>query len=294
MGNYGAYSRHGQAGCVGHSGTSKAKFSSLVSFCFIPYRSRIDLTPFLGYLLECWGTRIYLLPARHAGNGLERGYFLSMPTEPSIKRAIAFVDGQNLFYAARNAFGYDYPNYDIASLAHAICKEQKWSLTRVCFYTGIPDSSDDPFWNHFWTAKLAQMGRQKVRVFSRPLRYRNQTVHLPAGQTHTFLVGQEKGVDVRLALDIVSAAYQGAFDVALVFSQDQALSEVADELRLIGQKQNRWLKMVSAFPQSPVSPNRRGINKSDWIKIDRATYDSCLDKRDYRPKVKPQQATASR
>ena len=33
-----------------------------------------------------------------------------MPTEPGVKRTIAFVDGQNLFHAAREAFGYTYPN----------------------------------------------------------------------------------------------------------------------------------------------------------------------------------------
>ncbi len=29
-----------------------------------------------------------------------------MPTEPQIKRTVAFVDGQNLFHSARFAFGY--------------------------------------------------------------------------------------------------------------------------------------------------------------------------------------------
>jgi hypothetical protein len=130
------------------------------------------------------------------------------------------------------------------------------------------------------------MGRQGVHVFSRALRYRNQTVRLPNGQTHTFLVGQEKGVDVRLALDIVGMAYQQAYDVALVFSQDQDLSEVADEIRRIAAQQDRWIKMASAFPFSPASPNRRGINGTDWVKIDRATYVACLDTRDYRPKPK--------
>src|SRR5437667_5804389 len=209
-----------------------------------------------------------------------------MPAEPALKRAVIFVDGQNLFYAARNAFGYAYPNYDVAALASSVCQKQNWNWAQVRFYTGIPDAADDPFWNHFWTAKLAQMGRQKVHVFSRPLRYRNQTVRLPTGQTHTFLVGQEKGVDVRLALDIVSCAYQNAYNVALIFSQDQDLSEVADELRQIGQGQNRWIKMASAFPSSPASLNRRGINTTDWIRIERAIYDACLDTRDYRPKRK--------
>ncbi len=37
--------------------------------------------------------------------------------EPALKRVVAFVDGQNLFYAAKEAFGYQYPNYDILKLA---------------------------------------------------------------------------------------------------------------------------------------------------------------------------------
>ena len=36
-----------------------------------------------------------------------------MATEPAMKRAIAFVDGQNLYHAAKASFGYNYPNYDI-------------------------------------------------------------------------------------------------------------------------------------------------------------------------------------
>jgi hypothetical protein len=35
---------------------------------------------------------------------------------------------------------------------------------------------------------------------------------------------------------------------------------------------------------SPASANRKGIHSTDWLPIDRATYDSCLDTRDYRPK----------
>ncbi|HEX7549996.1 MAG TPA: hypothetical protein VF579_05440 [Candidatus Methylomirabilis sp.] len=48
-----------------------------------------------------------------------------MPPEPTVKRTVAFIDGQNLFHAVREAFGY----------------------------TGIPDPSDDPFWNRFWLHK---------------------------------------------------------------------------------------------------------------------------------------------
>jgi uncharacterized LabA/DUF88 family protein len=207
-----------------------------------------------------------------------------MPGEPSTKRTVAFIDGQNLFYAAKEAFGYSYPNYDPLSLSQAICQMQGWNLTAIRFYTGVPDVQDDPFWHHFWTAKLAQMGRLGVHIFARPLRYRNQTFTLPDGTKHTILVGQEKGVDVRLALDIVRLVNENEYDVCLILSQDQDLTEAVDEVKEMARKQNRWVKVACAFPSSPASRNRRGIDKTDWIRIERAMYDACLDHRDYRPK----------
>ena len=149
-----------------------------------------------------------------------------MLTEPVTKRTVAFVDGQNLFYAAKEAFGYTYPNYDVFELATTVCASNHWRLDQVRFYTGVPHQQDHPRWHGFWTAKLAQMGREGVHVYSRPLRYRNQSITL----------------------------------------------------------QQRWLKVACAFPSSPTSRNTRGINSTDWIQINRATYDACLDPRDYRPK----------
>ena len=151
-----------------------------------------------------------------------------MPAEPAIKRVVAFVDGQNLYRSAKTAFGYHYPNYDVQALARTVCAGEGWQLDQVRFYTGIPDVTDNAFWNHFWNAKFAQMGRQGVHVFWRLLRYRNESVHLPDGTEVTVLVGREKGVDVRLALDVVRLASRHEYDIALVFSQDQDLSEVAE------------------------------------------------------------------
>lgn len=205
-----------------------------------------------------------------------------MVHEPTIHRAIAFIDGQNLFHAAKEAFGYSYPNYDCAALVREICQQHGWQMGGVRFYTGVPERRDDPAWNHFWKAKLGAMGHRGVSVFTRSLRYRTHTVQLPDGKSRTFRVGEEKGIDVRIALDTIHAAYRREYDVALIFSQDQDLSEVADQIRLIAREQHRWIKVVSAFPVSPNSRNRRGINKTDWVRIDRSLYDLCLDSRDYR------------
>ncbi|MFI5341433.1 MAG: NYN domain-containing protein [Candidatus Methylomirabilales bacterium] len=206
-----------------------------------------------------------------------------MPPEPAVKRTVAFIYRQNLFHAARESFGYTYPNFDVLALARLICQRQGWQLGLGHFYTGIPDPADDPFWNYFWQHKLAMLGRQGVTVYSRPLRYRNRRIRLPDGTEHTYLAGEEKGIDVRIALDVVRMAHWGEYDVALVFSQDQDLSEVAEEVRTIAKEHDRWLKIACAYPLSPTTRNRRGINKTDWIPIDRAMYDLCLDLRDYRP-----------
>jgi uncharacterized LabA/DUF88 family protein len=207
-----------------------------------------------------------------------------MPTEPSIKRTVAFFDGQNLFHHAKAAFGYPFPNYDPHKLADHICAIKGWQLTDVYFYTGVPSDFDKPFWNHFWTAKMAIMGTRGIKTFSRPLRYRNQSIILPDGSATVAPVGQEKGIDVRIALDIVRYALDDAYDVALIFSQDQDLSEAVEDVKKISRFKDRWIKLACAFPVSPTVPKPRGVNGADWIRIDRATYDACLDPIDYRPK----------
>jgi uncharacterized LabA/DUF88 family protein len=205
-----------------------------------------------------------------------------MAREPSPKRAIVFFDGQNLFHGAKEAFGYSYPSYDPASLARVVCDRQGWQLAEVRFYTGVHTPEGDEHWHRFWGKKLTAMGRKGVKVFRRELRYQNTTIQLPDGTERTTAVAQEKGIDVRIALDVVRCVLEALCDVAVIFSQDQDLSEVADEVRRISHREQRWVKIVSAFPVGPTSRNRRGINGTDWIRIDRATYDACVDPRDYR------------
>ena len=126
------------------------------------------------------------------------------------------------------------------------------------------------------------MGKAGIEVFSRPLRYRNDSVKLPDGSTHTFLRGSEKGIDIRIALDVIRLAVRNEYDVAIICSQDQDLSEVADEIRVISKLGARWIRIACAYPVSPTSRNKRGINHSQWIQLDRKTYDACLDPTDYR------------
>jgi uncharacterized LabA/DUF88 family protein len=206
---------------------------------------------------------------------------------PHEKRAVAFFDGQNLFYAAKYAFGYSFPNYDVGALAEKVATANGWRLAETRFYTGIPDAGADPIRHAFWAAKTASMGRQGIFAFTRPLRSRTIQTPNPVGPARTGVAWVEKGIDVRIAIDVISLAFKRVFDVAIVFSQDQDLSEVANEIRAIAAAQGRWIKIVSAYPVGTDYTNTRGINGTDWFKMDKPFYDSCIDPTDYRPRRTP-------
>ena len=121
------------------------------------------------------------------------------------------------------------------------------------------------------------MRRAGIVVTSRPLRYRVETVRLPDGSVHDIPVEREKGIDLRLGLDVVRMACNAELDVAIVFSQDQDLAEVAGEVRDISRSADRWLKVVSAFPHGPNATSTRGIDRSGWFRMDREFYDASLD-----------------
>jgi uncharacterized LabA/DUF88 family protein len=207
-----------------------------------------------------------------------------MASEPETKRAVCFFDGQNLFHHAKEAFGCQYPDYSPLALASCICKQHGLSLQQIRFYTGIPAKHDDPFWNAFWSAKLLAMSRMGIFTFSRQLRYRKRSFAIRPGIELSREIGEEKGIDVRIAIDVIRLVRMNELDVAVLFSQDQDFSEVADEIRAIADEQDRWIKIASAFPDSPTATNNRGINKTDWLRIDRAMYEACIDRRDYRPR----------
>ncbi|MEJ0025274.1 MAG: NYN domain-containing protein [Rhizomicrobium sp.] len=143
---------------------------------------------------------------------------------------MAFVDGQNLFQHAKAAFGHFHPNYDLVKLHAAVCAANGWSPNLIRFYTGVPNAAESQMWASYWSNRILAMKRAGIVTTTRPLRYRKDIVEIGGVQTvHT--TPQEKGIDVRLALDVVSYARKGNFNVAVIYSQDQDLCEVVEFVR---------------------------------------------------------------
>ena len=192
-------------------------------------------------------------------------------------RTIVLIDGQNLYHLARRAWAsgpsspYAWPSYDVGKLASALVSRTPGrTLVETRFYTGVPDRSAGswaPFWRDFWSNKIGALQDQGIYV------YRGR---VNAG-------GQEKGVDVSLALDLVRAAYNQQYEAAIIVSQDWDFGPAVRLAKEIAQEQGRTLVFESCFPVGP-GLSRRGVPGTTWIPIDQATYDACRDPRDYRPR----------
>lgn len=200
--------------------------------------------------------------------------------------SMAFFDAQNLYRHAKDAFEsdltheYHHPNFDPIKLHARVAAEMGFTPTLTRLYTGVPVALENKMWADYWNNRVLALKRAGVHVFTRELRYYPGI--MADGSRGN--IPHEKGVDVRLALDVVRCARKKEFDAAIIFSQDQDLSEAADEVREIAREQGRKIEIISAFPCGAEATALRGINKTHWFRMDKDFYDSCLDPKDYRSK----------
>ncbi len=122
------------------------------------------------------------------------------------------------------------------------------------------------FWHGFWTNKLRYLASRGIYIYK--------------GRVNPG--GQEKGVDVSLAIDLVRLTYEQAYEVGIIVSQDWDFGPAVQLAKRIAREQGRVLIFESAFPQNERSGSNRGIPGTEWVRIEKATYDACFDPRDYR------------
>jgi len=94
--------------------------------------------------------------------------------------------------------------------------------------------------------------------------------------------GQEKGVDVKIAVDIVHLTYEKQFDTALIISQDRDFEPAIRLSKRIAESQNRRIEFESHYIIGQGKSSDRGIPGTIWKPIDKTTFDSCCDANDYR------------
>ena len=192
---------------------------------------------------------------------------------------IVLFDGQNLYHGAKDAWRpktatgpspYSWPSYDVERLAATLVSLVPGrTLKQIRFYTGVPDPSLGPtqkFWHGFWSNKLRYL--------------KNRGVFTYRGRINAS--GQEKGVDVSIAIDLVWLTYEQEYEVAIIVSQDWDFGPAVRMAKLIAKNQGRQLVFESSFPLGPGTSSNRGVPGTIWVPINQSTYDVCQDPRDYR------------
>ena len=202
---------------------------------------------------------------------------------PSLDRLAVFIDYQNAYRGARQAFGvgdHDHHvvgQFDPMKLAKLIeTLHPRYSgarlrkLVQVLIYRGMPGSSQSP---DGYAAARKQVNRwrragstdgPRLEVCTRPLDYRT-------GRP------REKGIDVVLALDLAFDAANSLFDVVVLFSGDSDLLPALERAHASG---------VACETAAWTGGGRRQPQR-DYIgwehRLSRRDYDQVHDSFDYRP-----------
>lgn len=175
-------------------------------------------------------------------------------------RVMVFIDGQNLYMACRRLFGH--PLCHPHLLAQHLAGFRTKNRVACRFYTGRPNPNipgEGTKASHL-DRRLNSMRKAGVTVVTRPLRYHwdwghREKLSMPeAGATPQQVTlspwqrPQEKGIDLRIGLDVVEFALMGAFDVGVVVSLDRDLYEIPEALANLKQFIKRPLRLEAAVP----------------------------------------------
>jgi uncharacterized LabA/DUF88 family protein len=203
-------------------------------------------------------------------------------------RVTVFLDWQNVYRHAREAFHTPGEHHvkgqvDPVDLSEVLAaRVEGGELTAVRIYRGMPDNAFDP---HAYAASRRhhtawQRADPRVILTTRKLRYPDNYVH---GRSSVSEV-KEKGIDVALALDLVTMATDQAYDLAIVMSCDHDLAPALE--RVLARRATRgegpdvavasWKKDRGKSPRMWLT---RGRAFCHWL--ERQDYWGVTDEHDY-------------
>lgn len=199
------------------------------------------------------------------------------------RRNHIFIDGQNLYLSAKRAFGLRYPDFDIPKLGrHLSDRISPDEDPNIRFYIGMPIARYSPHWTNFWSNKLQAAREAGVGVTTRDLRYLTETDPNAPGGVRV-LSAREKGIDLRIALDVMAAVRRPDCGNILIVSRDQDFQEVVRDVRALCEQTGRQIGIWSAFPEVINGPAfNRGVDGTTELMITREQYRTLRDQADYR------------
>lgn len=223
-------------------------------------------------------------------------------------RVGVFIDGQNVTIGARYAFGRESGgngtgNMHPLLLGRALAGE--CDLVEIRYVTGIPNRDVD---QDRWEVERRRhdlMAATDVVVLEKPLKYRWQwdlrnerdlgdprdhkgdTVDASAKSRN---VGQEKGIDVWLALDALIMCTRSDIDKVIIATADTDLDMVPQYLRMMPGHDDTLVAQAKVLSSS--RKLRSNTSYDETMAIDEAIFEQARDDFDYEKALDDQEIAA--
>lgn len=212
-------------------------------------------------------------------------------------RVSVFIDYQNVYHCAREAFGD--PQTDPPTFGHIrphrlglLLKQlgepvdPARELIAVTVYRGKPGTKSHPRLQSAFARQVAAWTNLPLTtVKMRPLRY--EPIEWSSSQP-TKWRAKEKGIDVLMALDIALGACGDRYDVAIVVSADTDLVPAIDVALQAGKRVETATWHSRALLTSPLKASVRKL----WNhRLDRQRFEYVRDDTDYLTRVRGQPST---
>jgi len=144
-----------------------------------------------------------------------------------IKRVAVYVDGSNLYYKLKDCEIKNITYFGYAALSQWLAQERKIIAKR--YYIGVVRSKEGD-------AKSKKMQEAQVKLFNH-LQSKSEKFNVQRGylmkNDGTF---HEKGVDVKMAVDLLVGAYENLYDVAILISSDTDLIPAIQKVKQLGKE----------------------------------------------------------
>lgn len=177
-------------------------------------------------------------------------------------KVAVFVDGSNLYQCMQEQFNRT--NVNIGKLAHKLLSGRE--LNRIYYYNAPLSQEDDPqgakaqqkFFNalsfvDYLQLRLGRLVRREgVRVVCRHCRKKHPLNEFtcPSCQKRSPIVShQQKGVDVRMVVDMLTLAWKNQYDTAVVVSGDADLVEAVNAVKDQGKHVENAFTQVGWAPE---------------------------------------------
>ena len=143
------------------------------------------------------------------------------------KRVAIYIDGSNLYHKLKDLEIPKITYFDYGGFAKWLSREMKVISKR--YYIGVVRAKEDD-------EKGQRLRREQQKLFSHLTSDKQGFIIKQGYLMKNDGVYHEKGVDVKIAVDLLVGAYDNLYDVAIIISSDTDLIPVIQKIKHLGKE----------------------------------------------------------